>query len=247
MSWIDRTSIENVLKLRDLYEISTYVETGTHFGINARFHAKNFHEVLTCEINHEYISKAKEKLGEIENVEIVNQSSPEFLKGFVEKYRSKGREDAIFFYLDAHFWSEELKGKSGREKWIALRELDALKGFHNSVLMIHDFDNGLGHLCYEGEHFNFSLLKDGLYNVNPEFYFYTNYLDGGCEIYTPERFVAESGMIVDHDTMDNVFFVNSKPRQSFRGILYCTPTQLDLSNFNLREWGEIVRLKSFNN
>ena len=58
MCWLDKKSIEQILKMRDDFNISTFIETGTFKGINAKVHAYNFKEVLTCDISEEYLKDA---------------------------------------------------------------------------------------------------------------------------------------------------------------------------------------------
>lgn len=230
MSWIDKKSIEQVLKLRDKFRIQTYIETGTFKGVNAKFHAQNFKEVLTCDIDEEYLEKARERLKPYKNVFIYKQSSPEFLKSFVERYNSEGRRDIVMFYLDAHFYDPALPPE---EKWVVKNELKALAGFENCVIYIHDFDcGGLGHCSYGGESLDWQLLKEDLLRVNPQFHFYTNSREL-CDIYDEQTIAVVAGITLDDDTLDNIRFAHSSERSTYRGILYCSPKALDLNHFEL--------------
>src|SRR3989338_1582117 len=134
MSWLDKTAVEQILKLIDRFNISAFLETGTFKGINAKFQAQNFKEVLTCEISDDYLKAARERLKDNKNVRIFKQSSPDFLLAFIEEYKKKKRKDIVFVYLDAHFYDPSLPPE---EKWVVVNELRALKGFKNCVICIH--------------------------------------------------------------------------------------------------------------
>ena len=233
MCWVDKKSIEQILKLRDKFHISTFIETGTFKGVNAKFHAQNFKEVLTCDINEEYLKKARKRLKPHKNVFVYKQSSPNFLKSFIQKYNHQEREDIVVIFLDAHFYKPFLPPD---EKWVVINELKALKGFKNCVIYIHDFDcEGLGHCIYDGEDLGYPLIKDDLMKVNPNFYLYTNTREF-CEIYNEKTIANVPGITLDEDTLENIKFTNSEKRLAYRGILYCTPEELDLNYFQLKKF-----------
>jgi len=87
MCWLDRKAIEQIIKLRDEFDISTFVETGAFMGTNARFHSYNFDEVLSCDIKDEYLAIARKKTKKLGNVTIEKKSSPDFLKDFIKNYK----------------------------------------------------------------------------------------------------------------------------------------------------------------
>lgn len=202
MSWTDLASIEHIKKLRDIYNVKTFVETGTHKGTNAKLHGKNFNLVVTCDI----INNVSGDFGP--NVSFHISDSSEFLRDLVVK-------EPPIYYLDAHFYDPKRDNK-----FVVLDELKALEGNTNCVIIIHDFDNGLGHITYDGQPLNLELLKEHLLNVNPNFKFYTNELSS-CNIKKLED--AE-----DWDEFDNLKYVWSKPEKTYRGILYCTPTEVSI-------------------
>ena len=113
MSWTDKQIITVMKYLRDKYQITTFVETGTFKGVNAELHSKNFDKVITCEDNNAYYEQAKLRLVDslpdkkpdsCRNIVLVKEDSPVFLKRLaLGKY---------MFYLDAHFYNTDLpKGK----------------------------------------------------------------------------------------------------------------------------------------
>jgi len=221
MSWTDKKAIEIIKQLRDAFKVQTFVETGTFKGINARVHAKNFPEVITCEIVREYFLSAQDKLKPYSNIKIINLPSPEFLNQFTEDYNKSGRTDTIIFYLDAHFYDPTLPKE---KRFVVLDELKALKGFKKCIIIVHDFDNGLGHITYDGQPLDLPLMKSDLMQINPDFKLYTNEL-ATCEIWN-EKTILDSGMIIDFETMDNIRYANSTSRLTYRGILYALPSEV---------------------
>lgn len=212
MSWTDKKSIEHIKELRDKFKVKTFIETGTFKGVNSQFHANNFKEVLTCEIKKEYYEMAKNRLKYDYNVHIFHMNSADFLKDFVERYKKRGRTDIVIIYLDAHFYDATLKNK-----FVVLDELKALKNFKNCIIIIHDFDNNLGHITYDNQSLDLKLIKKDLLNVNPDFKLYTNELSS-CE------------PMAIHETTDSVMRENLiyawlTPRLTFRGILYALPRE----------------------
>jgi len=203
------------------------VETGTYKGINARLYSKNFKLVFTCENNNAYYKQAKENFNyypHYQNIIIKNESSPDFLKHLsLNKY---------IFYLDAHFYRADVPKK---DRFIIFKELDNMKKFKDSVIIIHDFDNGLGHITYDGIDLNMDLLRKRLWLINKDFYFYTNTLEGCEPVKSNARDIRNAGLQVDFDTLDNLDYAWSSPRLTYRGILYCLPTKLN--NIELKKLG----------
>ena len=228
MSWHDKKSIEQILKLKELYGMQHFWETGTFKGVNMRLHSFHWREVHSCDISAENLKIAKSYLSDRRNISLWHMSSPDFLKRQIEIY---GKDKGLFFiYLDAHFYTSIVE-----DRWVILKELEALAGFDRCVICIHDFDcSGLGHLCYDGEHMGFPLLLDSLRKVNPNFHFYINTKET-CDIYDEGTIHEREELIVNEDVLDNVRFTQTSDRLRYRGILYCTPTELDLTIFNLRK------------
>jgi hypothetical protein len=229
MSWTDKKALEQIMNLRDYYNIKIFIETGTFKGVNAAVHANNFETVLTCELMGQYYWEAKKKLFPYPNVHVILERSPIFLKRI--KPFIVGVE-MVFIYLDAHFYDPQLPTD---ERWVVIKELQSLAGLDNCVIAIHDFNcNGLGHLEYDGQDLNFQLLEPYLYDINPNFHYYGNTKEG-CDILTKERVSAGEipNLILDEVTDDNLTYAWTQESKTYRGILYCTPTQLDLTQFDL--------------
>ena len=227
MSWTDAGAIGTIRKLKDLYNIKVCVETGTWRGVNAELYASIFDRVFTVENDFLTAEAARRRLKRFgSKVEVIYGDSSLFLKRF--KDNSAGSHPPVFIYLDAHFFKPD-------EDWVAVEELKALQGFLNCVLCIHDFDNGeLGHLIYNDVHFGWDVIGEYIRKVNPNFHYYTNTRDG-CRIYDEDD-IKELPITIDVDLLDNLRFANSSDVKKYRGILYATPTALDLNQFQLREF-----------
>lgn len=228
MSWTDKQSIKVMKYFRDKYKIKTLIETGTFKGINAQLHSKNFDIVYTCENHKLYYNEAEKRLRSYNNVINELQDSPSFLKSFSEtKY---------IFYLDAHFYNPKLPKK---ERFVVLKELDNMKKSKDSVIIIHDFDNGLGHITYDGIDLDLNLIRGRLKRINKNFHFYTNTLEGCDPVKPTMKDIIKSGLNVDEETLSNLEYAWKLPRLTYRGLLYCLPTKLtkkEMKKLGLREW-----------
>lgn len=220
MSWTDKESIKTICKIRDKFNIREFIETGTYMGLNAETHAKNFQYIGTCEVNPEYFKIAQKRLSKHPNVYPVLMDSSEYLKAW------RKTKDFTIFYLDAHFF---VKGsKTNEDRFVVLKELKSLESRTNSIIVIHDFDNGkLGHITYDGISLDLDLIKEDLFNVNPDFKLYTNEL-ANCDIMKIEE-------ATDNEMKDNLIYAWSKPEKTYRGILYCLPAEINVKEFGLKE------------
>lgn len=228
MSWTDRKSTEIILKLRDQFKVDTFYETGTYKGVNIKYYAPHFDNLWSCEINPSYISYAIEKVNSLPNlghVHLIKKVSPLALKHFVKMYNEDKRTDIVLFYLDAHFYDPTIPK---RDRFVVLQELQALKGFSNCIIVIHDFANGLfGHITYDGQPLNLELLKDDLLKVNKNFKFYTN---TECDIVNKEKIASGqfNNLELDEEMISTLDFIWSKPEKTYRGILYAVPEEVTI-------------------
>ncbi len=231
MSWSDAAALKEIKKFRDQFNIGLFIETGTFHGVGSAVQAENFHRVITIEINDNYYKSACEKLKLYNNIEVKHGDSAIMLEGLRDLIRS---ELYVFIYLDAHFYDKTLPIN---KRWVVLRELEALKNTDNIIIAIHDFDNGLGHLVYDGQSMDLKLLAESLSKVNPNFYYYTNTKET-CDIITKERVAAGEikNLVLDEVTADNLDYAWTSEEKAYRGILYCVPEELDLTKFNLIPW-----------
>ena len=231
MSWTDKIALEEILKLRDEFNIETAIETGTWRGTNTELYARHFKDVYSIDIDTDALAIASSKLKSYPNVKLVNMPSWEALSLLKASYNFKMRKDIVFFYLDAHFFDPKLPPE---DKWVVVKELKALKDFPNCVICIHDFDNGeLGHLVYNDEHLGWNVVGEHITQINPKFWYYTNTKEW-CKIYNEET-ISELPITVDEYVIDNIRFANSSDVKKYRGILYAVPQRLDTTKYRLIE------------
>jgi len=115
---------EKFIAIRDKYQITSVIETGTYYGDTTKWLSKHFEKVYTCEINSEYYKAALAELDGYDNVVIANQPSQEFLKTALEV-----AEGNVLVFLDAHWYDNPL-----------LAELAIIRDSGKKpVLAIHDF------------------------------------------------------------------------------------------------------------
>ncbi len=237
MSWTDNQSIKVMKYLRDKFKINTFIETGTYVGVNSQLQSKNFIQVITCEKVDEYYLKAKKRLKDCENVLPLHEDSTSFLRDCKFAWNLSEGNKPPFIYLDAHFYDPKMP--KGKGKFVILDELKAMKGWSNVVIAVHDFDNNLGHINYDGIPLDLDLMRKGLNGINPNFHFYTNTL-AGCDIVkNNEKSIKQAGLPYDKEVRKNLKYAWQEPRLTYRGILYALPkplTKTELKNLGLRKW-----------
>jgi len=211
MSWTDKGALKTIWAIKDFFKVRTLVETGTFKGINAEIHANHFDEVQTSELIPEYYEEAKRRLDKYDNVKLFNVDSQKHILDFIKEYKQQNRKDYVIFYLDAHFYNPD------GPRWVVQRELDALKGFDKAIVIIHDFNNGLGHCIYDGERLGWNVVKN-IKKINNKFKYYTNLLEH-CDI-------VKLGEMNDLVAEDNVKYLWQTPRLTYRGLLYAVPSKL---------------------
>lgn len=232
MCWVDKYSVEQIIKLKNQYNISTFIETGTFRGQGTRMYSFHFDEVLSCDINDDFLKISRAYNKDRENVVISKESSSSFLSNFVTKYYKDKRDDIVFIFLDAHFYDASL---TPNEKWVVVNELKSLYGFKNCVICIHDFDcSGFGHCCYDGEPLGFPLVLPHLKMINNDFNYYVN-TSPFVSAHNSTTIMDVKEMVIDDLLIDTLKFVNEKEERKRRGILYCTPTPLDSRDYKIRK------------
>ena len=220
-----------MMKLKEEYNISQFVETGVFKGINIRLHSFHWDKVMSCDISDEYIKIAKDYTIDRDNVFIEKLSSPDFIRKFIKDYKKQDRDDYVFIFLDAHFYDPDLPPE---EKWVVVNELKSMEGFDKAIICIHDFDcSGLGYCCYDGQPLGFPLVLPWLLKINPNFNFYVNNKEN-CDIHDEISIRCVSELITNKELLDNIRYANSCDRLKYRGLLYCTPNSIDIDNYDLR-------------
>ena len=222
--WLDKIAFAQWLKLREKFDIKCLVETGAGDGIGARFYAYYFPKVFSCELDVEMMRGARRKVLGKKNIFLFHQSSPTFLGRFRRFYERGKMADTILFFLDAHWY----------KNWPVLDELQALQGFGNCVIIIHDFKiGGLGYVSYNGQDLDLDFVRRDLMAVNPNFRLYHNDRETACT-YSKEEIAQVPGIVLDKETEWVLNYAWSSEAKKHRGMLYAIPGSLD-SSFQLKE------------
>lgn len=115
---------EKFLQIRDKYQITSVIETGTYYADTTKWLSKNFEKVYTCEVNAEAYAIAKKELEGYDNVHHELKASQQFLGEALEM-----AEGNILVFLDAHWYENPL-----------LKEIEIIGASGKSVILaIHDF------------------------------------------------------------------------------------------------------------
>ena len=111
--------------LKDDFQITTVIETGTFEGSTTAFFARTFEEVHTIDISQKYLNEAKERLSSFSNINFHLGSSQNVLSQILPALKNK----YVLFYLDAH-WNEY---------WPLLDELEEInKTHHHQCIVVID-------------------------------------------------------------------------------------------------------------
>ena len=174
------------LKLKERFNITTVVETGTCLGSTCLWFSRNFDRVITIESNIEYLNVAHKRFKDeaLKNIKTeLGDSSYVLYPVLMEE---KVMDDTIFF-LDAH-WANHCPLK---------QELEAIHfAGLKPVIAIHDFkvpdNNELGFDSYHGQDFDLEWIMPELDLIYGE--------DGWIHYYNSQEFTsgAKRGIIYIH-------------------------------------------------
>jgi hypothetical protein len=200
--------------------IETVMETGTHIGHSTAFFGKLVKNVITIEINADWLSKAKNYLKDLINIRFFMGDSATVLKEELTKLNG----EKVFLFLDAHFNND-----------LALdRELKAIaESKVIPYIMIHDFKvpnrKDLGFDTWDGKAYSLQNIEHMIKDIYPQgynFYYNQESVSGqrGCIIIEPSKIIrrkvvytAMFGQFDDvHDPIielpgwDMLFFTDAK-------------------------------------
>jgi hypothetical protein len=169
------------LELRDKYNISTAVETGTFMAHTTVFLAEAFDNVYTIDIFKEFTKKAEERV-KGKNVKCLFGKSVEVLKDVCQQL---DKNQNILFFLDAHgnYINDIIKlglqkdmGQSKKyyteefntDLCPAKLEIEVIsKYFYNKCIIIVDdiynpYQMDSGHINFGGIRFDYSYLREAI-------------------------------------------------------------------------------------
>lgn len=94
---IPRDAVSVLLDIKDEFDITHFIETGTNVGQTAEWASQQFESVTTIEMDDDLYQTALEKRGHIENIDFVKGVSQEELRTIVPTL-----DGPAIFHLDAH-------------------------------------------------------------------------------------------------------------------------------------------------
>lgn len=119
--------------IKNVFNINTFIETGTYMGFSAANAAQVFDQVETVELSEEFYQAAKAYLSSYKNLTVYHGDSALMLSAMIKA--SKGN---ILFWLDGHY---SANGTAlGDINTPIVQELKRIKesGLKNAVIMIDD-------------------------------------------------------------------------------------------------------------
>lgn len=170
---------QEIIKLKNEFNIQSCIETGTHQANTTLELAKIFNKVKTIEIKEEYFNNSHKIIKQFLNnnkdiqISIYRGTSPNVLKRIILPYVVQ----PVLFYLDAHWYNYNP----------LLDELQTIGDFSftKSVIVIHDFKVPNKDFGYDkfpnGKEYTFENIKekvDWIYGENRYNYYYNERTSG---------------------------------------------------------------------
>lgn len=143
------------LKLKEKWNITTAIETGSCFYSTTQWLGENFDNVYTVEINADFAKFGIHKVKDMKNVRTYIEDSVIFLSCM---YANITQNERCLVFLDAH-WNNHCPLLE------ELEQLCNLKTKQPPVIAIHDFytgDPNLGFDEYEGQPFTYEWIKQSI-------------------------------------------------------------------------------------
>lgn len=121
--------------LRNKFDITVLIETGTYLGGTAELASIVFKEVYSVELSRDLYEKVKNKFSNKSNIKLYNDSSENFLNNILGNLKN----EKLLIYLDAH-WSLGNTTKIENKNTPVLDELHCIKnaGITNAIIIIDD-------------------------------------------------------------------------------------------------------------
>jgi hypothetical protein len=173
---------DEFLKLKEEFNITTAVETGSCLYSTTKWLGENFDKVYTVEINEEYAKHGRHKVAYMQNV-VAEIGVSDLWIATLANHLTK--DDSCIFFLDAH-WGKDCP---------LLKELEAISKLEYDippVITIHDFktpNEEFGFDTYDDKPFTFELIKNEVEKIYAKTkYYYDCY-------YNTEAVGAKRGII----------------------------------------------------
>lgn len=216
MPWHDKNVVNEMNNIKDHFGFTHLVETGTDEGIGARFWARRFEEVYSCELREKRFRPAQKNTEQYSNIHLFLESSVVFVPRIKEQLSGK----KTVYILDAH----------GSGEWPLFKEVKALRNTSDCAIIIHDFhietEPQLGYDAWGKRNISatLGLLREDLLSVNPNFVFYHN-SDKHAQLYSAEE-ILQTDLFFDENTQSRDRKDWSSESGRRRGVLFALPAAL---------------------
>lgn len=124
-SYKDKFFLEEIVNLRDKFQITTLIETGTWKGHTIKGFSNHFLKCISIEYDKECYDHALELTKNVPNIQLIHGNSVDVLRKILHRSQMN-----VMFFLDAH-WNDY---------WPLLDELQTIADYEiKPVIAIHDF------------------------------------------------------------------------------------------------------------
>lgn len=160
---------EEILKLRDKFNVETMIETGTSDGLTTRYFAnvaKYVHTIEILEKMYKYTKSMMEPDPRYKNVIFHHGNSGFMLEEILSKI---DKSKPILFYLDAHWY----------DYWPILDELKIIGKYchNNAIIVIDDFkvpNTNLGYDLYNNQPLDYNFISSSLSEIYDSYCYHYN-------------------------------------------------------------------------
>ena len=135
---------ELIKKIKEVYPIDNFVETGTYLGETSYWASTQFKHTHTIEISDELHQEATKRYSKIENLHFHLGDSKDVIPKIVKQL-----DGPALFWLDGHWCGRNTGGKGNLCP--VMDELQAASSVKGSVILIDDLRCFLGPMAFDSE------------------------------------------------------------------------------------------------
>lgn len=127
--------IEKILSAKKLFNLETFVETGTYLGVTTNFLSRYFSKIYSIELSRELANEAQSYFKNKKNISIIQGDSGLVIENILKKDTSKK-----LFWLDAHYSAGITASSVNFGDTPISKEVEVILNYWipNSVILIDD-------------------------------------------------------------------------------------------------------------
>jgi hypothetical protein len=127
--------IEKILAAKELFDIDTFIETGTYLGVTTNYVKNYFKRLFSIELSKILADEARQYFINKKHIEILQGDSGLLIEKIIKNNNSKK-----LFWLDAHYSAGITEASTDFGHTPISKELDIVLNnwVHNSVILIDD-------------------------------------------------------------------------------------------------------------